>query len=850
MTVGVEIERKGLHNWMIDAFDALPRCQDAFFQGTWQKGRLRYKGEPIKDDVIAEFSARLICAAINEKRQLLLLIPETHRKLSALLLSTALVMSSIDLINIKQTGRRVFYFGLTTGIKSDISSITITGLSLSQVFTQTYHRGTIEGTRKSFGSLPSILCVYSPRDPTESISRFSPLWVAIDCADTPSIWWLQPLLKYLCNEQIPTIAWSTNPLSSVRTDFQSMTAQIFQWPSFVTQPKNNLDVLASPETTIITYITPHIMTGSLAESVSDFLKQAYRALSSATATKPSRLGQDALAVGWRYLRSLERLVMPFDLFESESSHYWGIKSISRLKDAFDKFISIVGTAAVDIREQLDTANYYMGMVYEIFQSNDPPYWDVLVDLCLLDVPEQHARVFVFSSAGQKAMFTFALLARANTSEDDLAKMRIWLLSFKDAIKEIENFLDRTYVSKHNMNEESEDLSILPKKLTWDFIHVNIPNQINSQKISPFLRFGKCDFIVYRHQVASLNRLVNKWGEAIIVDNQMNMTTLSTLCHIKPLLGVPCNEPSCRVCEARTVVGKPIASPPKLVSKPLWEPRTEVEETELLFREEEPDVMESDYEDILLDDEIDLDSDQLVLIDTALEVKFTGGWSGLFRPDTLLHIVQAGPSKNSIERRYVKSLRQSDTVVYISGQRRQSLYELVLSRVHRHPSIEIHLAIIRQWQSEIRQGYANWRQEGKTLGDLLYEMRKLGSNLETDMALRFWIAGVTLRPRDRLDMRRIAEILNLPFVRKHYERVYLAAERIVGLHISLSLRLNNWIQSGALSSGTDELIDEATGLSFSDVQDSLLLLKVESVSEVSGPFYESTLGKIERSRLSE
>lgn len=848
--MGEDIEQKEFLDWMLDAFNVLPRCHDPFFQGTWQKGRLRYREEKIEHDIIAEYSARLICAAIHEKEQLLLVIPESHRKLPALLLSTALVMSSIDLINTKQKGRRVFYFGLTTGIKADLTNIKITGLSLAQVFPQTYHRGTIEGTKRSLGSLPSIVCVYSPLDPIESISRFSPLWVAIDCGDTPSIWWLQPLLKYLCGKQVPVIAWSTNPLSSVKTDFQNFGAQIFQWSSSVTQPDNESNTLVPLKPPIITYIIPHVMTGSLAENVSDSLKQAYRALASATATKPSRIGQDALAVGWRYLRSLERLVMPLNLFESESSNYWGIKSINRLKDAFGRFVSIAGAAVSDIKEQLEAANYYMGVVYEIFQNNDPPYWDILVDLCLLDVPEGHARVFVFSSAGQKAMFTFTLLARENTSEDDLANMRIWLLSFKDAIKEIEISSDRTYVSRSNTQEEREDFSILPKELTWDFVHVNIPNQINSQKMSSFMRFEKCDFIVYPHQVISLNRLAGKWGEAISVDNQLNAKTLSNLCHLQPFLKVPYSEPTCRVCEAITVVGKPIASAFKPVSKPLWEPQTELEEMELLFREEEADVVESDYEDVVLDDTIDLDSNQLILVDTALEVKFTGGWSGLFRPDTLLHVVQVGSSKTSIERRYVKSLRQGDTVVYISGQRRQSLYDLVLSRVHRHPSIEIHLAIIRQWQFEIRQGYANWRKKGKNFVDLLHEMRKLGSTLETDMALRFWIAGITLRPRDRQDMQRVAEIMDLPFVRRHYERIYLAAERIVGLHISLSLRLSNWIQSGALSSGTDELIDEATGLSFSDIQDSLIPLKVETVSEISGPFYESTLGKIERSELRE
>lgn len=843
----VSSEHRDILNWLGEAFCSLPRCQDNFFTNIWQEGKLHYKSEPAYQDIIAEYSARLICATIHEKGQLLLVIPESRRRLPALLLSTALVMSSIDSINTGHRGRRVIYFGLTTGIKSDLSNITISRLSLAQVFTQTYHRGTVSGTSKVLGSIPGVMCIYSPLDPIESISRFSPLWVAIDCGDLSSEWWLQPLLKHLSEIRMPTIAWSTNPLSSVKEDFWKLGAYIYQWSYIAAQLKDKSGVLLPPDPTVITFIRPHVITGPLAETLSDLLGRAQRALISATITETGRLGQDALAIGWRYLRSLERLVIPLSLFESECIHYWGIKSIFRLKQAFDKFVSTIHTMSSNIKDKLDAANYYMGIAYELLENNDPPNWDALIEWCQLDVPEGRARVIVFSSAAQKSMFSFALLARKNMPEDDLAEKRIWLMAFKNAISELKVYSNGSSNGRQGTLKHSEDYSILPKELIWDFVHVNIPNKINSEKISPFLCLETCDFLLYPHQEAAFKILARKWGKDLQVNNLTNMKTLSKLSHRIMPANVPEAKPLLRVGVTQTITGKPIERIPTFVSKTVWEPRTEAEELDFLFRDDELGAVEAEYEDVLVDESIDLNSGQLIVIDTALEVKFAGGWVGLFSPDMLLHVVQIGQSGQEIERRYVRSLRSGDTVLYISGQRRQSLYDLVLSRVHRHPSIEIHLALIRQWQSDIRQGYAKWRQTGKTLGDLLYELQKLGSRLETDMAPHYWITGVTLRPRDRRDMRRIAEILNLPFTLKHYERIYLAAERIVGLHISLSLRLNTWIQSGAFSSEIDDMIDEATGLRLSDVRDSLLMLKVESISEIRGPFYETTLGKIERGK---
>ncbi|KTB47805.1 hypothetical protein DEALK_06500 [Dehalogenimonas alkenigignens] len=831
--------------WIRISFESLPRSKDPFFYKLWHDGKIRYKSNLVKQDLLGELCARLVCATIAEKQQTLLLMPDSNRSLVAELLATGLIMSSIDAIQTKQRGRRVLYFGVTTGIKSDLSNVSIGNLPMGEVFRQTYQRGGPDKPQRVIGTLPTVVCIYSPSDPASSVSKYSPLWVAIDCGDTSSVWWLPSLLPLLHEKGIPTIAWSSNPLTSIRHDFQSIDAHVFRIP-------DNRGAISSDifrlfvESPSATKVVPLVISGDFADNLSGNLRKAYHALAAVMAEKPGRLGQDALAVSWRYLRSLERLAIPLGLFESESVQYWGVKPIGRLRSACEKFLSAIHLgSSVNTRNQLELAKTHLDIVYNTLQQNDPPLWNSLIDLCLVDVPAGHARVIIFPSTASKSMFSFALLARTKTSEKDLAKMRVWLMPLKDAASRLQSTSRDEKEEFGSSSAENMTSERLPEDVVWDVILVGLPNQKQSEKMAPFLWHGKCNFLLYQHQVPALSRLARAWGDALKSDTVALAQSLSGLTGLALPKDIPDSPPICDVDDAQTILGGELTKLAPQASKSIWEPKSEVDEVAFLFKDDDSDSSETDYEGIVFEEEPDSDNGQIVVVDKALEVKFTGGWSGLFAQNMLLNVVTNASAGSKVDRRYAKSLRPGDTIIYISGQRRQSLYELVLSRVHRHPSIEIHLALIRQWQTEIRQGYLDWTKQGHSLNKLFNEMIKRGTQLETDMALRFWVSGYTLRPRDREDMRRIAEILNLPFTREHYVRIHLAADRIHGLHISLSLRLSGWIKSGA-AEATDDLIDEATGLTFSDVRDSLLLLHVESVTEISGPFYESTLGRIERS----
>ncbi len=101
------------------------------------------------------------------------------------------------------------------------------------------------------------------------------------------------------------------------------------------------------------------------------------------------------------------------------------------------------------------------------------------------------------------------------------------------------------------------------------------------------------------------------------------------------------------------------------------------------------------------------------------------------------------------------------------------------------------------------------------------MKAKGSRIRDPQPLRNWLRSETLSHQDEDDLRRIAEILNLDFVRNHSKRIH-QAESFAGLHIGLSRRLNNWLSQDAPDIAANmidqnDLIDEQLGLTFPDFQ---------------------------------
>jgi hypothetical protein len=738
----------------------------------------------------------------------------------------------------------VLYFGSSVGIRAYLSQTSIGNLTLDSVFPQarTVGRDSSQasaGQQKIIPSdeieklgLPQVLCVYSPADPVSVIQRNSPDWVAVDLSDGSIPAWLSPLLNYTHTRGLPVVAWCQNPLSNAAAEFARAGCNIFRWPQM-------------PD--VVTEITPVLLDGPGVDDLTKHLRDAELCLIRAARLETGRLGQDAVRLGWATLRSLEGLSVPFDLYEAEARNFWGLRPVKSLRDGFRRFLEAASPVYPALAGDLEEAYAHLETVVERLQVTEPPLWTALANLCVSDVPDRTAKVFVFPGAARKDIFAFALLSRLNITEEDLRDVRIWVQSLKE-------FRQSIFAKETQETVEDGDGN-LPDKLTLLPVLVGIPSSVAFWRLDPIFRNREVEVLLYPHQASVLIRRVALWKEALEVDLGEEINTVSYLGeHVRSALPqkLPYQRISLRAPRYCQTEKEKKATLETVSAFPLWQPNDPIEEVKWLLQADSevdgegfPTVF-SEIKDISDEPPTDSDGDT-AWVEEAIAVQLSAGWHVLFSTDDTIQVIIAGPEGASMEERYIRSLRVGDRVLFIHGQRRQSLYDLIVSRVHRNTAIEVHLALIQRWQSDFQQAYRRqWQEHHRSVEELLQALRVRGSKLVSPQTLRFWLRGQTLCPDDAEDLRRLAEELDLSFVRQYYRRIHSAAQRLAGIHRGLALRLNHWLRRGASdgSEGVDDILDAELGLKFQDFRDSLMILRVEGVERKPGPFSRSDLGQLE------
>ncbi|MGH2272867.1 hypothetical protein ACQ9LF_13805, partial [Anaerohalosphaeraceae bacterium U12dextr] len=760
-------------------------------------------------------------------------------------------------------GNRILYFGSNIGIRKQLCRTRVKGLGidLSEVFSQldVSRDANIVGSHSvskhsNMGKLPRVTTIYSPDDPSAILETYKPPWVAIDFGDSPSLTWLQPLLRATVRLKIPVVAWGNNPLSECVKDFSSF-GHIFAWPPTLVLSNRSspilndrLDILLYPQDSIS--MTPVVLQGESANSFSSSLQKAYHHLSHITQHIDNEgFKRDTIAVHWKYLRSLESLAVPIDFYEAEAQRFWGLQSFSKLMSLCNHFRSAC-VSNTYLYRNLEEVAALLDKAKDYVQTLGCPLWEALVNLCIEDVKTNEVRLLVFHSDSKKRLYLFSLLARHNTTEDDLHKMRIYVTSLKE--------LRRWMYACRNTSEDSGNNGFpMPMVNTnWHPILIGLPSPVMTPWLFYPLLYPKNDIILYPHQCSSFIRKQGEWSVCLSGDFNRNINSLSFMSGV----AVPNTAP---LIHGRISLEQPVelnvestAKKITVLSGPIWQPDNTVNEVANLFKSDDDCIQE----ELILNDqpstEISSTADyyEEICCAEAIRVQFDQGWHAYFAPDDVINVVC-----NELNLRHVRSLRTGDRVLVIHGQQRQNLYDLLISRVHRHPSIELHLALIRRWQEDFRMNFNQWcasngdlvecRTYGiRDLNGLLRRMQAKGSMLVTPLSLAFWLRGDVLCPLDQEDLRRVAEVLNMGFVQKYYKHISQAASRLRGLHRGLSNRLNRWLQdqvTGVIQGNDDAVIDSELGLTFGDVRNSLLILRVIKLENVAGPFLRSNLGQVEK-----
>lgn len=852
--------------WLEEAFVGLPGCDDDIFQGLWLKRRLRLGNQD--PDLIDEYSARLVCAALRHCTRLFIILPDSQTSRPSLLFATALIRSWYD-SRIQQSDengfhrQKILYFGSVVGVRGQLSQVRIEGnaweLNLSEVFQQQdigrrqQRVGKSKKTKKVSESrpitLPEVITIYSPVDPVAAVEQHSPQWIAIDCSDAESLRWLKPLLQYSLEKQIPILAWGQNPLSECVSEFAEC-GQVFTWssqPTLVMAPSSQseckLQFYLYPDRT--TQIQPIVLEGASANKLAISLREASHLLASTFEVASGRFAKDAIRVHWKYLRALESLSVPLEFYEAEALHFWGLKSLGQLSHECKHFREACNQSVVNLAARLEKVHASLETATEHIRNSGSPLWQVLCDLVVNEPPAREARLVIFSSRARKQLFLLALLAKHNRTEEDLHAVRTWVFSL-DELKE----LRCQYGASANPEEPTIVLTIDPT-LRCHPIFVGLPSPLLTPKLLPVLLQEEVDFLLYGHQVPALVRQSKDWVRRLNSNLSDTVALLSQLSGLEMPEDIPSLPPIINLAELSGLDAGNITRPRSLGTQPLWQPNDPVSEIARLLESDQALVEdELGIEGQLQEDsETDIASEQESWYESAIEVHFEHDWHVCFAPDDRINVIVTGEKGQQVDKRYIRALKPNDRVIAIPEQRRQSLYDLILSRVHGHPTIELHLALIRRWQQDLELAYRQWRLHGvRNIDELLWQMQQRGSRLTHPMTLRGWLSGNILCPENVEDLHRVADILDMDFVRTHYRRIHKAAKRLRGLHRVLARRLNRWLEeqaSGSATSHDDDVIDAELGITFSDFRNSLLILRVQNVTPITGLFLRSSLGRFER-----
>lgn len=858
-------------DWSAQAFRSLPGCEDGLFKYLWVDRRLRFSEREELPDTIDELSARLVCATLARRASLFISLPDYQPHRSAFLFTTALVRHTYDSTSLDISSQVILYCGSTVGIREQLGQTSIGGMSLDlasafrqqnvskrdstlkdikRKINQTYAVKIIKkdlgwtlgrtqaGQVTAISQLPKVVTAYTPSDPAAILDRHKPQWIAIDVDEAHKAIWLQPMLEEAARRHIPVIAWGVNPLSECISTFKKY-MPVFVWEPHIRQKGSAEDgetfTLSSAATT---QLQPYILEGANVDQLAGALKSANHLLAKGARLGSGVFGKDALRQHWAYLRALEALHVPYDFFESEVTRLWGIKSFRQLQIGCERFKDACYQPYPQLALELEKVSAMCEQAAEFIKEGESPLWKALCNLCIDEPVSDEARLIIFSGQGRKQLFQLALLAYHNISDSDLQDVRTWLLT----LDELRRLMHRS-CAQALAPDEAEVLSI-DESLNWRPVLVGLPSPQLTPKMLPVLLNNSLDIIVYPHQISALKYRTDEWRQGITLDSAPLSQLLTQINGRPTQRAVPRSSSRLEFSNPVNLNANTAERKARMRVEQLWQPDDPVAEVARLLQ-----VDESAFDDAphFHESKNDERADEHEMwCEKVVKIQFDNGSSVMFPSDEMINVVKSGQSKP--DERYVGSLQSGDRIILIHGQRRQSFYELIISRVHQHPSMMLNLALIERWRNDFANAYERWRKRGSlNLDELLKQLRDKGSTLVSTAALRSWLHGQILCPLDEEDLRRLAEVLAMDYVRQHYKRIARAACRLRSLHRVLSSKLNRWLeqQAGEIDAGSaDDVIDRELGLTFGDLRSSLLLLHVKDVETIQGLFLRSSLGRLE------
>ncbi len=228
--------------------------------------------------------------------------------------------------------------------------------------------------------------------------------------------------------------------------------------------------------------------------------------------------------------------------------------------------------------------------------------------------------------------------------------------------------------------------------------------------------------------------------------------------------------------------------------------------------------------VLLDEP---DKGELVLTEVPANlVRLEGDCAVLLEPSSRLSIVDGD---GAIRTAHCGELLAGDRLIIVNPDARESIAHRVLRSQRDEEWDRDALKMIARWKQELRSGVERL---GLTYNEVLARIRGLGSERLTPPVVGQWIRGDVLGPLDVGDIRRLGEALGSEWLCANWQRVGLALMVVRSGHRLLGRQITKLIQQAAAGdfrlNARDEEFLQHVGITMAQLQDSVTLLKVETV----------------------
>jgi hypothetical protein len=170
-------------------------------------------------------------------------------------------------------------------------------------------------------------------------------------------------------------------------------------------------------------------------------------------------------------------------------------------------------------------------------------------------------------------------------------------------------------------------------------------------------------------------------------------------------------------------------------------------------------------------------------------------------------------------------------LFLDGDSRKDLLAKVLEVAVEVPALAVAAGWVSHWRRVLAASYRSFG----TYEKFAARLRELGCSVQTQ-TIRLWVIGVTIGPEDPQDVSRVGHAAGDQALLSQHSEVVRAMRSLRGAHVKLGRRLAELaVNIGAAASaghvGRDEVIDERSGLTVADFQDSLDLVVVRSIDPV-------------------